>query len=393
MGSAQVVPLPARASAADIEYLARLTESGAAWELGMPTVQDSDFASEARLLGWLARDSGRGVTLRLDERVRDGSQVERDLRHVMVGTLTGFIASRMTHRILDSGNEDLTSRVQRWQRDTLSNQKTIGSDVQNFCYLLDDRAGGLGAARLVDTRMSDFSRRLASELWSELKSIGLVHGLRDAPDSNLLLQTRRFLTETLENTERHATRDLDGRSIGGVRFLHVRRRFLHELVAQGQVAGRGSGDLSDYLRRLGELLGGQASTPVVEFTVADSGVGIPAHAKRTMKIYRGPLTRELDALRAAFDVPPPQDLSWEGFGLPKAQLAVRALGGFLMVRTGRVLATQHHLDEGWPSEIEPSLADARFHLNVDHGQDRPVLAGTAVTILVPWVTQRPERLF
>ncbi|WP_147384956.1 hypothetical protein [Nocardioides cavernaquae] len=362
--------------AADVEGLAAPAFSGWDQQIVAEGQIRSEFGADARLLGWLMRlRSERGFSFRIPGFApHSDDDVWADTpRALLTESLSGVIASRLASQVLDASDRDVSARVMALQKAVIGKTNVLGN-THNVSYLIDDNFEGLGRAEFIDPEDEDFSSRLADTLDWELKRRELVG--RDAtsqPSSQQLLQVRRFLTEALENTQRHATRDLAKRRVGGVRFLAVRRHFIREIQTTMAPKESGHQSLSHYLTRAREQFGDVA---MVEFTVADSGIGISAHHRKDLAIYSGSIEEEFAALQSAFGLPE-ANMGWEGLGLPKIQDSCRDLRAFLMVRTGRILATQHQLDTSSnSSDLVPLTRETR---------PLPFLAGTSITIVVPWV--------
>jgi hypothetical protein len=164
-------------------------------------------------------------------------------------------------------------------------------------------------------------------------------------------------------------------------FASIRQFFLREerrsVDAQDET-------VSDYLHQLADRIDvNPQKVRFVEFTVADSGIGIAFHFARRANFHIHSYESEVDILQQAFHMSERASKgSWIGIGLFKMLRAARDVNGLLTVRTGRIEASRHYLGEF-----------AGDSLTVIPGEKPSAsLGGTAVTLLMPWVDPEPALL-
>jgi hypothetical protein len=175
------------------------------------------------------------------------------------------------------------------------------------------------------------------------------------------------MNELVQNTRDHALAKLDGGAIGGARFLTVRR-----INANTHDADWYEGADPAFVHYLRDL--NDDSADLVELTVADSGIGVAARLAGRMDVYEGPIEDEKEHLARAFRSgvsSKPKSMSGRGEGFPNVLRAVKALGGMLAIRTGRLLKYKHFASEA-THNLPATIVE------------RSLVRGTTVSILVPW---------
>jgi hypothetical protein len=186
----------------------------------------------------------------------------------------------------------------------------------------------------------------------------------------------RFAFEVVQNTRDHGAEHLYGEPIDGVRMLLVRNLPLSHVAAPAKTPN----PLSDYCAELAAADGGWVSPPtaVVELTVADCGVGIPARLARTIDIYGASLSDEREELMRALRLrgtSKPATLVGAGYGLFSAIEATRRLRGMILIRAGRLGVYRNYLTSTAPDE---TLAFSDWT-----DEPLPTVAGTAVSLIFP----------
>jgi hypothetical protein len=363
-----------------IERLAAQTsrQLAAPLEVRATGVVTGSFGAEGRLLGLLALRllSGSPTVLRLPDRVGpEGLSSSTGSARLVTHELVGFMLARLAGDVVDRDGRSARRDVFELQRVLLkkSEGRLDGFGLQAYPFI--DSYPGVAASELA----ASFSVRdgtsatSRAELQRELANAGIA-----APGAADLGRLIVVLFEALDNTERHATRDLAGRAIPGLRLLAIRWRRFADLDVAG-LSAAGSAALRDYVLLLENMHGREflRSRYLVEFLVGDCGVGVPAHKLGSTHVYRERHAVEVDALAAAFRTSEtaPRD-GWEGFGLLKIQRAVKQLDGLLTVRTGRTFASRHHLDPNDGLDVTAVVPD-------EH--ERPLLGGTNLSVFVPWL--------
>jgi hypothetical protein len=189
-----------------------------------------------------------------------------------------------------------------------------------------------------------------------------------------MVSLARFAAEALNNTREHGTTDSAGAGIDGLRFLLMRRLSLVQEGTSAELRSE-SARLDGYLAAAREWLGARATqTPLMEVTVADSGIGIVGRFK-TPEAYSGPVETEIEAVMEAVEprtTSKPGSPPGAGMGLDKMLTSTRQLGGLMVIRSGRLdlcydgLASRRAQNAVWTHEV------------------RAFAPGTAVSALFPW---------
>jgi hypothetical protein len=367
-------------SADQIEALATATQGRSlrAIELIDAGVADGasfSFGGDTRLLGWLARHNLARRRPDLELPRNAGTQ---GLPRGATSQLSYFVLSRLSRHVVQYGN-DLTSDLLKAQSKALIVNDGGLRTPTTRAYFYDDQMPGLPMLPALDPPPTEpHSRQVGHLLINDLAEMGLTTRAAGAPDPGLIHPIRDFVAETLENARKHAVRDLNNQRIKGLAMLAIRRFMFRDQNDRLPAAGT---PLSDYFATLRRDLGHDLdSVQFVEFSVADSGIGIPAHFGSRLNVYVEDFDQEVSLLRAAFRMSE-EERAIDGVGLYKVQEAARDLRGFLSIRTGRVEASRHFL-----TDRDRDLLD----LDIRPGA-RALLGGTALSLIVPWI-QSGDRL-
>lgn len=185
-----------------------------------------------------------------------------------------------------------------------------------------------------------------------------------------------FIHEAVENTRDHAMETLTDSLVGGLRFLLVRRLSGERAAVERLIEQTGSASVGRYLDSY--LTRALRPFPLVEVTVADCGPGIPARMQGSSEIYAGDLELEQRELERAIEdggTSKPGGVAGAGLGLGNIVRATGQMRGFISIRTGRLEATHDALSENdaGPWRVE----------------ERPYVAGTAISLLWPWRRLEP----
>jgi hypothetical protein len=334
----KAIMLPRRLNAANIEeYAQDIGVEATPISLRLDRLHRCEFMAESRLVSLLAhaRHAGCDVGLVTKFEIDVGTGSAKRLVDLFTHTIGGLVLAQMAHSVIDASGEDRRPEVVLAQAMTAIESEGFFSFGSERAAPMVDLFGGPAPPEMVNARSganfdSDFRQ------W--------LHGMR-LPELSVVEEERKlvslidFAYETFDNTRRHAVRTLEGRPVEGVRFVLLRRVALDAQRSTDTAERVGPDPLADYLRRLADTL--QRSTPVVELTIADCGPGIAATVARSAEIHQGPWDDEAQTVLAAFAKHKRSGSRQVGDrGLAKALRAVRELGGFVAVRTGRTQLTR-----------------------------------------------------
>jgi hypothetical protein len=126
----------------------------------------------------------------------------------------------------------------------------------------------------------------------------------------------------------------------------------------------------------------------ISLTVGDGGVGIAARMAGSLNIYDRSIEEEYSQVRSALTrsgTSKPAGEVGRGGGLTKMLAACYRLNGLLHLRTGRLSLTRTFVEEEHADSSTPSFDDDSSTLFDFEGSSvaRPLLAGTAVSLLFP----------
>jgi hypothetical protein len=339
--------------------------------LSLERVAHFELLAETRLLGALARARREqrdveiitGIALDLA-----GGRPER-LVKLLRDTLAGVLLAQLATSIVDPAGRDHAPEIRRLQGSTAIERDGIFGFGREWAAPLVDVFGGPPAAALVTSDDSAYQ-----PLFHErVNRMGL------GPLTDISLESLvEFSYEAFDNTRQHGARTLDGVPIEGLRFivhrvLNVERDALNDLAARVDFPA-----LSRFLATLAAQLEARTQLRLVEMTVADSGIGIPARMAGSEEVYAGAYEDELGHTKRAFELSltTRHSPAGRGRGLRKITRATEKVEGLLTLRTGRTHLYRDFLlgDSGWCDET-------RAHL-----------PGTSISMLFPWRAERQMSL-
>jgi hypothetical protein len=364
-----------------IERIADVCGARTPLEFQIAGVPETSFGAQGRLLGFLALRllAGSQPLVRLpDRRGPDSLAADTGSARFVTQDLAGFLLARLASDVVDRDGESVLRDVHELQRQFVKQNDGFLQGFQLWAYPLVDSYPGVPVSRFADTLSHPRTEDFRQAIEAELRTLGLE--LPSDDDVSALMQV---LVEALDNTTRHGTLRHDGSAIAGVRVVSVTRRRFRDLDESGLDA-QSSASFGAYVDLLSEQKGSAylQNKMLVEFMVADCGVGIPAAKAGSTHVYAGPHADELEWLDRAFHTSEDRPgHTWDGMGLLKIQSAVRDLNGFLSVRTGRTLATRHHLGPARDRDVMAVDPDDR---------PRALLGGTCLSVFVPWVSNEPS---
>lgn len=381
------IELPERVDAGWVERHAELllaADSGSGGRphplrLSVARVTHVDLLGETRLLGVLAqaRRQRRDIDIVTSGELNlDAGQPDR-LFKLFRDTLAGVVLAQLATTIRDSSGVDHVAAIRRLQANAAADHDGVFRFGSEWAAPMIDVFGGPPPSRLLTVRRRDpragdargsGDQDYASLFVDRVSHMGLGPSA-DIPIASLV----EFSYEAFDNTREHGVTTLDGTPIEGVRFvlqrvINAKRGRLTEIAERVDYP-----PVSTYLTRLAQQLPNHAELRLVELTVADSGIGIPARVAGTEDIYRGDYADEYAKVDEAFELSTTRrSPRGRGRGLFKMQRAVHKVDGLMTLRTGRVDAHRSfvHGDSGWSNT-------ACAHV-----------PGTSVSMLFPW---RPDR--
>lgn len=339
--------------------------------LNLDRVTSFDTLGESRLLSVLSQiRRARGeihLTCGAELDVENGSPDR--LVKLLRDTLGGIVLAQLATTAVDGRGVDRIIEIRRAQAETAARHDGIFRHGREWAAPIIDTFGAPPPSRLLtgsdEAYQSLFIERVA------LLNLGL---LTDISLSSLV----EFSYEAFDNTRQHGSSTLERQPIEGVRFvlqrvINANRERLADLARRVDREPFGS-----YLNELAADIGTASELRLVELTITDSGIGIPARMSGTEDIYTGPYEIERDAVKRAFAVGSTTRTSarGRGRGLVKVLRAAEALEAMLSVRVGR---TELHRkftngDTGW------------------HETQSELIGGTSVSMLFLWRADRQMTL-
>lgn len=339
--------------------------AGGALVIDIGAVERFELLAETRLLGVLAGARRRGLDVRLEHSRPidlDRGEPER-LVKLFRDTLAGVILAQLAHQVVDGTGGERGPQIRALQAETAVRRDGAFGFGLEWAIPMVDLFGGPPPGSLVrrgDTSFEALFRDRVSGF-----------NLGDLVDLQLA-DLSSFAYETFDNTRMHGVWSVDRRPLEGIRYiamrvLRVRRDGLRAVADRIMYA-----PLSTYLADLADAHSGVPELPVVELTVADSGVGIAATMAGSEDIYAEPFEREAERFSAAFEKGrTSRRASGVGQGLPKVLRAAESVDALLAVRSGRAHHHRNFLAGGEPQTEESAL-----------------IAGTSVSLIFPWQPQR-----
>jgi len=272
------------------DYVESLNEALAATSVDTLTLDLTQFRrsrlfGEARLLGVLALASRRGtkVHLALGAPLPSAARGTSKYWKVFCESISGLVMGQLATRIVDPSDHDYSLLILARQADALRQSGGLIGSGKEVAGPVVDRFGGPPSSRVVTSDNALGFTALFRELLFR-------HFYLPRLNDVLVNTLSEFAFEALQNTRDHGTSDLDGEPIGGIRFLSLRRINLSE-ESLAELIGQESTPVSSYLEALREDLASTYRQPdhLVEMTVADSGIGIPARMAGSMAVHAGAL--------------------------------------------------------------------------------------------------------
>lgn len=342
-------------------------------EFVLHEIRRGGLSSTARLLGLLARLREEGRKVRLIIHTGDNAKgVRADSKYweFFSGEMLGFILWTYSDSVVKHDGEEVRhlfeSHLQTRTNDTAAQMR----HGNRLGYLAQDDLFTPPAAAIYESiktgSRSELRRGLLEELYSSFNLAG------SATDAEAAIAS--YVWEILRNTQVHGQIS-GGPPMQGIRITELKRYSLDQFRENSVLAGATDHQLTSYLTKV-RAASGKAS--IVEITVADSGPGIAATMLGSAEAPSRDGIEELEATRFAF-TRRGTSLSRSdpdaGLGLILALRACRELDSFVSIRTGRVQLTKHYLTSD----------QANDQLWVREDRSLPLLAGTSVTILIPWL--------
>jgi hypothetical protein len=340
-------------------------------ELDVDILERFELLAESRIAGLLTMARRTGVPIRLltGQAVNVEARRSKRLVDLFSETLGGVILAQMANELIDRSGSDRRPQVIRRQAEHAVETGGFFGFGRERAAPIVDLFGGPPTAPMVDDKVGiDFDPLFRS--WVTRTNLPML-------SEPLLESLIRFAFETFDNSHRHGSRDLERRTLEGVRFVLLRTINLRGDDAATVAERVATGPVAEYLTGLTGGLGKREF--LVELTVSDCGVGIPATLARTTDVYTGSWEGERDETLGAFEEGrTSRGASGVGRGLPKALHSAGKLKGLIVLRTGRTLLHRNFLpgrENGWQAE------------------QLPLMPGTAVSLIFPWRDPRPPTLF
>ncbi len=294
-------------------------------------------------------------------------------------SILGFILGQLATRIVDPAGRNWKLLIIDRQSNVLQSeshknyQGIIGSGKELAAPIVD-RFGGPPTSAIVTCNNPLMFPGLFRGLLFE--RFGLPR-LNEAVVNTL----SDFVFEALQNIRDHAAIDFNNEPVGGVSFLSLRRLNLREEQLDDLI-GQERTPVSKYLEALKAVIPTFHQRPdqLLEVTIADSGVGIPARMARSMTVYDRDFNLERDYLLRALTKDGTSKASSVvgcGLGLFKIMEATRNVKGLIVFRTGRLQMYRHYLgaEDDWPS--------LNLH-DWDVGKIK-LIGGTCISLIMPWM--------
>jgi hypothetical protein len=390
--------LPRDLHASDVENLSNIIAENQARHLTIDITElnHAQPMAEGRLLQCLARAQARDVTITLKVNLDTPKNRPTSPEHVskvFSQSMSGILLAQHATSILNGSPQNLATVVHTQQEITLKETGGLvgAAEVEPpdsaLAAPVFDRWPRPKASpiALEDDigRFADYFRtflfyRLALPRCGETETVHLI----------------RFAFEALQNTRDHARLDITGKPIEGIRFILVRRLGqLDGMLSTGSTRSTQPRAVCEYVAALKQELtqdpdlatAATGQPELLEVTIADSGIGIPAAMYGSAEIYNLPLEQERGLLQAAVKptgTSKKSSVPGAGLGLYKVMRAAEGIRGMVVFRTGRLCMYRHYLagNPPWPD------------LDLEHWGDEPCsrTEGTSVSLIFPWIQKTPK---
>ena len=377
------VRLPKEVSADYLEQLNNrvVQENPTSLNIELADFERSHLFAEGRLLGILSLMNHREtpVYLKMGSILSsyDHKSIPNKYWKLFVESVFGLILTELAAGIHDLDSVDYGPLIRERISGELNKGNGIISVGNEITAPIIDKTPSPKSSLLVKVLEEEAIRRFPIEFWSLLfKPLGLTSQNKD--DFNSL---REYAFETIRNTWEHGYTDVDNKPIQSIRFISVRR--LNLTRDSYKLSRTEVGPASSYIETLPKRLNTsyvkREPDSLVEITIADSGIGIPARMAGSLDIYKSKLEEERKYLLKALQPTgtSKKDVPGAGLGLPKVMEATKHLKGLIVFRTGRLCMYRNYLEEN----------QCRNVLELDEWFDSPcsLIGGTAISLIFPWM--------
>lgn len=356
-----------------IEDLIAALTGESSLELTIGGGQRGNVLAEGRLLQamQLARQAGVSLSIELAHELPPVETAPRNaLWRAARSDLSTLILLETAERVVDNTGTDRREEILGAARNNLA---VLGGELgfgRERSLVALDQSGAPQPFKPFTESTDQFQR-----IEDRLTELAKVLGFQKIGGDKLEAVTT-FASEAIENTHEHATRNLAGDPIAGIRFVQLRRHMITRQRGMTQLPVS-EGRVRDYLNRLAsdDELGDEQLAQFAELTIADTGVGIPASLVGSEEVYRGPIAAEVElALRAMrpHESSKPRSIPGRGQGLKNALDAVADLHGIVVFRAGRLTLTRD------------TTAPAPRGQDDWHIDESPYVPGTVVSMFLPW---------
>jgi hypothetical protein len=199
-------------------------------------------------------------------------------------------------------------------------------------------------------------------------------------------EVKTFVLQAWENACEHGSTTEHGYPIDSLRFLSIRRTDLESLKGlHDRTAESGLHRYVERMRERAEGTAGERRTRLMEVTVADGGIGIPARMARTSNIYTEVYEQELGLFKRAMQPGGSSKARGEpgwGLGYRKMLRAAFHLNGIVVIRSGRVTVAKTYVGSEVAADDFTNADSAVFALEATDGGS-PLIGGTAVSLFFP----------
>jgi hypothetical protein len=312
----------------------------------------------ARLVGLLART--RDLEVEVEIRVAEAVRLDFFEEHI-----AGVLLVASGARVLRADGSDITAEIRRrLQARALSANGVLGANIQYLLLAVDNPGSSLTSlheyppARDVD--LQTFPRSLVHLLETLFPFLQSRSGWPE--------MVARYVFEIWQNASDHGTTTLSGVPLDGIRAIFI------SFTPLDQISSLGDPVVTSYVAALRDHW--NVRPGLLEISIADSGIGIPARLSGRREIYEAVDSEQMVFLQRAMEADASsKKRRGSGLGFPKVLRVADRTRGLLLFRTGHLTAYKHYLPshEPWPSN-RIYKGGARTH-----GLSR----GTQVSLLLP----------